>query len=128
MQDGHGVDVVCDMHDPPALWLGRFSGVLCSEVMEHVARPWVFLPAVRSCMRPGARIVVTTLFSFPEHGFPSDYYRYTREGLALLLADAGFKGVETEYSGEHEMMLNDHGESGWATRKLPIHTFATGVA
>lgn len=126
MQPGPGVDQVVDMHQPPAAWRGRFSGVLCSEVLEHVARPWIALPKLREVIRPGGWAVFTTLFAFPEHGFPSDYYRYSRQGLALLLEDAGFRNVETEYAGELPITLNDHGEAGVCRRKLPIHVF--GVA
>ena len=39
MQPGLGVDVVADIHDLPAEWTDKFSGILCSEVMEHVAWP-----------------------------------------------------------------------------------------
>ena len=121
MQPGPGVDVVADLHKLPAEWAGRFSGVLCSEVLEHVARPWVALPALREVIRPGGWLVVTTLFSFPEHGFPDDFYRYTRSGLTLLLEDAGFVDVSTEYMGEHVMSLNDHGERGSVKLAVPIH-------
>ena len=44
MQAGDGVDLVADIHKLPADFDGRFTGVLCSEVLEHVARPWVALP------------------------------------------------------------------------------------
>lgn len=57
MQPGHGVDLVADIHDLPAEWCGRFSGVLCSEVLEHVARPWVALPKLREVIRPGGWVV-----------------------------------------------------------------------
>lgn len=124
MQSGHGVDVVADLHGLPAEWQGRFSGVLCSEVLEHVARPWLALPALRDVIRPGGWLVVTTLFSFPEHGFPDDYYRYTISGLALLLEDAGFVDVAAEYAGEHVMVLNDHGERGTVKCAVPIHVMA----
>lgn len=124
MQEGHGVDVVADIHNPPNDWQGRFSGILCSEVMEHVARPWSALPKLLDMLQPGGYIVITTLFSFPEHGFPDDYYRYSRSGLNLLLSDAGFVDIETEYAGEIELKLNDHGEAGFCTRKLPMHVFA----
>jgi hypothetical protein len=126
MQAGHGVDQVVDIHTPPAEWKGRFSGVLCSEVLEHVARPWLALPKIREIMQPDGWIVVTTLTSFPIHGFPDDYYRYTPSGLKLLLEDAGFKNVVTENAGHIEIQLNDHGESGFCTRQLPMHVF--GVA
>jgi hypothetical protein len=126
MQEGPGVDQVVDIHSPPAEWTGRFSGVLCSEVLEHVARPWLALPKLREIMQPGGWMVVTTLTSFPIHGFPDDYYRYTPSGLKLLLEDAGFKNVATENAGHIEIQLNDHGEAGFCTRQLPMHVF--GVA
>ena len=126
MQQGSGVDQVVDIHSPPKEWTGRFSGVLCSEVLEHVARPWVALPKLREIMQPGGWMVVTTLTSFPIHGFPDDYYRYTPSGLKLLLEDAGFTNVMTENAGHIEIKLNDHGEAGFCTRQLPVHVF--GVA
>jgi hypothetical protein len=126
MQEGPGVDQVVDIHNPPAEWTGRFSGVLCSEVLEHVARPWLALPKLHEIMQPGGWMVVTTLTSFPIHGFPDDYYRYTPSGLKLLLQDAGFKNVVTENAGHIEIQLNDHGEPGFCTRQLPMHVF--GVA
>jgi hypothetical protein len=126
MQEGHGVDVVADIHNPPAEWQGKFTGILCSEVLEHVARPWVALPKIKEMMQPGGWLVVTTLTSFPIHGFPDDYYRYTTSGLRLLLEDAGFRNVHAENAGEIEIKLNDHGEAGFCTRQLPLHVF--GVA
>lgn len=124
MQAGEGVDQVADIHDLPAEWSGRFSGIVCSEVLEHVARPWLALPELRRVLQPGGLLVITTLFTFPEHGYPDDYYRYSQSGLQLLLADAGFSDISTEYAGEVPIELNDHGERGVARRRLPMHTFA----
>lgn len=124
MQAGEGVDQVADIHDLPAEWAGRFSGIVCSEVLEHVARPWRALPELRRVLQPGGLLVITTLFAFPEHGYPDDYYRYSQSGLRLLLADAGFSDVATEYAAEVPIELNDHGERGVARRRLPMHTFA----
>ena len=126
MQPGHGVNQVVDIHNPPAEWHGRFSGVLCSEVLEHVARPWLALPKLREMMRADGWLVVTTLTSFPIHGFPDDFYRYTPSGLKLLLEDAGFRNVSTENAGSIEVKLNDHGEPGFSVCQLPMHVF--GVA
>ena len=126
MQEGHGVDLVADIHTLPVNWKGRFSAVLCSEVLEHVARPWKALPELRRVIRPGGWIVVTTLTSFPIHGFPDDFYRYTPSGLKLLLEDAGFTDVHTENAGAIRIQLNDHGEPGMCTRDLPMHVFGVG--
>lgn len=124
MQPGHNVDVVCSLETMPGEWSGRFSGVLCSEVLEHVSRPWLALPKLCGVVRPGGWVVVTTLFSFPVHAFPSDFYRYTREGLHLLLADAGFDSIQTAYAGNVQYHLNDHGEPGHVVRDAPMHVFA----
>lgn len=124
MQPGDGVDAVADIHELPQEWSGKFSGVLCSEVLEHVRRPWIALPELRRVIRPGGWLVVTTLFAFPEHGFPDDFYRYTRNGLAGLLADAGFTDIETAYAGEFRLMLDDHGEGAINKRDIPMHVFA----
>lgn len=126
IQAGQNVDVVADMHALPAEWSGRFSGVLCSEVLEHVSRPWVALPKLCEVIRPGGWVIVTTLFSFPIHAYPSDFYRYTREGLHLLLADAGFDEIATAYGGHVQYHLNDHGERGHVVRDAPMHVFAIG--
>ena len=123
MQPGEGVDVVADLHSLPYEWAGRFTGVLCSEVLEHVARPWIALPNLRAVIRPGGWLIVTTLFAFPEHGFPDDYYRYSQSGLRLLLEDAGFSEIQTEYAGETLFRLNDHGGAD-VERRVPMHTMA----
>jgi SAM-dependent methyltransferase len=128
MQPGPGVDEVADIHALPAEWSGRFSGVLCSEVLEHVRRPWVALPELRRVLRPGGTLIVTTLTAFPIHGFPDDYYRYTESGLRALLEDAGFVGIETAAAGEILVELNDHGEPGRVRRLIPMHVFAVAEA
>lgn len=126
MQEGHGVDQVADIHCLPSEWRGKFSGVLCSEVLEHVARPWIAIPKLFDVIRPGGWIVVTTLTSFPIHGFPDDYYRYTQSGLRLLLEDAGFVDIQTENAGKIGARFADHGPGMGIRKELPIHVFAVG--
>lgn len=123
MQPGLGVDRVADIHDLPAEWKGRFSGVLCSEVLEHVARPWVALPKLSEVIRPGGWMVVTTLTTFHIHGYPDDYYRYTESGLRLLLSDAGFTDIEIEYGGDTVLQLKNHNERVF-NKRVPLQVFA----
>ena len=124
MRPGAGVDLVCDMCSLPADMAGKFSGVLCSEVLEHVERPWVALLKLREAMRPGGWLVVTTLTAFPLHGFPNDYWRFTESGLCLLLDDAGFRNIETANAQRVSFRLNDHGENGITSMSCPMHVFA----
>ncbi|HCZ47953.1 MAG TPA: hypothetical protein DCZ11_02990 [Gammaproteobacteria bacterium] len=123
MQPGQGVDEVADIHALPADWSGRFSGVLCSEVLEHVRRPWVALPELRRVIAPGGWMVATTLFCFHEHGYPNDYFRYSQSGLRSLLEDAGFVDIETEYAGETILRLKNHDQTVF-DKRCPLHIFA----
>jgi hypothetical protein len=70
-------------------------------------------------------LVVTTLTSFPIHGFPDDYFRYTPSGLKSLMEDAGFRNVETVNEGAVRIRLNNHGAE-WSQRDLPLHVFGVG--
>lgn len=125
MQPGRGVDVVADLHELPHDWTGRFTGVLCSEVLEHVRWPWVALAQIHRVMSPGAWLVITAPFCFPRHAYPSDYFRYTEDGLRELLLYAGFAEVLTAYSRPQiAFALNDHGEPGLIRRIEPTHAFA----
>lgn len=124
MQAGDNVDVVADIECLPAAWGGRFSGVLCSEVLEHVRRPVRALEELRRVMRPGATLIVTTLTAFPIHAFPNDFRRWTEAGLTAELEDAGFERIRTERAGSVRFNLNDHGEPGFTVLDCPVHVFA----
>lgn len=125
MQPGENVDEVHDIMQLPVEWDGRFSGVLCSEVMEHLADPWGACRQMQRVLRPGGWIIVTTLFGFPEHGYPYDYFRFTRLGLETVLTAAKFRNVETEYSKAGiSIILDDHGEGAIHHREIPMHVFA----
>lgn len=121
---GPNVDVVGDLYALPREWESQFSGVVCSEVLEHLARPWQALPELHRVLQPGGWLLVTTLFAFPEHHYPDDYYRYSRSGLTVLLQDAGFSPVTVNYDGDIRVKLNDHGERVDSLLSMPIHTLA----
>ena len=94
-----------------------------AQVQACIQRAFDQAVKVREVIRPGGRIIVTTMQCFPLHGFPDDYYRYSESGLRLLLEDAGFVDVTTASAGEVVFKLDDHG-NGIATRKTPMHVFA----
>lgn len=128
MQAGPNVDLVANVHNLPEGWAGYFSGVLCSEVLEHVARPWLAVRSIRSVMAEGGWAIFTVPACFPQHNFPDDYYRFTESGIRILLEDAGFTDIETASGGEVNFVLNDHGERVDARRSTPMHTFAVARA
>lgn len=124
-QGGHNVDQVQDVHDLPIEWSNLYSGLLCSEVLEHIKRPDVALREMLRVMQPGGFAIFTTLTAFPIHGYPNDYRRWTEAGLKVDLTEAGFTDIVTAKAGSVEFILNDHGEMSNSRLTCPIHVFAT---
>jgi SAM-dependent methyltransferase len=126
IQEGLNVDMVCDAEQlRRSFAASSFTGVLCSEVLEHVRYPHLVLRACNDVLMRDGHLVVTTPFAFPEHNFPSDYWRFTREGLRVLLEDASFEDILVGYSATHfNVRLDDHGEGLINPRTMPYHTFA----
>jgi len=86
---------------------GAFDVVLCTETLEHVARPARVLSELRRVLRPGGMLALSVPFLHPVHQAPHDYYRYTPFGLRHLLAEAGFDRVDVRASGGYFTHLCD---------------------
>lgn len=78
---------------------GSFDHVLCTEVLEHVPDPLVFLADLRRVLRQEGTLILTVPWSARLHHLPHDYSRFTRFGLIALLDAAGFSGVTVEERG-----------------------------
>lgn len=94
---GQDVDVVADLHRLPAEWSGRFDGLVASAVFEHLERPWIAAAEVARVLKPGGRCYIATHQTYPLHGYPSDFFRFSTEALALIFADAGIATLEVAY-------------------------------
>jgi len=68
--------------------------LLCTETLEHVAKPQIFLKEAARVMKPGARALFTIPFMARWHFIPYDYQRFTPSGLKLLFEENGFKEVK----------------------------------
>ncbi len=86
---------------------GAFDRVLCTETLEHLTDPQLFLNEVARVLCPGGCLYMTAPLSFKEHQQPHDYFRYTRYGLALLLGRAGLDAESIEPEGGYFAYLAD---------------------
>jgi SAM-dependent methyltransferase len=82
---------------------GCFDSVLCSQVLEHVFTPGIFLEEISRVLKNGGKVMISVPFAWNEHEQPYDYARYSSFGLAYLLSENGF-----------ELLVQDKSRSGLA--------------
>jgi SAM-dependent methyltransferase len=68
-----------------------FDCVICIAVLEHVSNPAAVVAEMFRVTKPGGCVIASVPFLQPEHKVPTDFQRYTRDGLALLFTEAGFE-------------------------------------
>ena len=106
---GPGVDVVHDMESPLPAEL-KFAHVECTSVLEHCPRPWKVAAVIEDAMIQGGTLLLSVPFVWRWHGYPSDYFRFTADGVRVL-----FPRIEWDllmYAGEtltedHDLQVRD---------------------
>jgi len=92
---GEGVDVILDLthsfDDVDAALQGeRFGTIFCLSVLEHCEQPFRMAANLTSLLKPGGRIYISVPFAWKFHGYPSDYWRFTHEGVKKLFPELAF--------------------------------------
>lgn len=87
-----GVDVQADAHALPFAD-AQFTRVECDAVLEHVAAPGLVMQEIARVLEPGGWAHIVTPFCHPFHAYPSDYRRFTPEGLRTM--SSGLEVVAT---------------------------------
>ena len=95
MENGPGVDVVLDLTktmDEIDEKLGnmRFETIFCLSVLEHCENPFEVAGNLTTLLKPGGRICLSVPFACGFHGYPSDYWRFTHEGIKKLFPKLTF--------------------------------------
>lgn len=104
--------------------------VFCSQVIEHVQRPWKLIEECFRVLRPGGWLVLSAPFYWPLHEEPHDYFRFTRYGLESLVLGAGFSHCRVECDGGDKArfwLSAIHATPKWLRRivQLPFNIFGS---
>lgn len=68
--------------------------VLSTQVLEHVGDPRRYLTEAQRVLAPGGLLLLSTHGVWKYHPDPTDYWRWTRDGLSRVVEEAGFRLVE----------------------------------
>ncbi|MFZ0668180.1 MAG: methyltransferase domain-containing protein [Acidimicrobiales bacterium] len=85
----------------------QYDVVLCEQVLEHVTDPIAAVKTLHALTKPGGEVVVGTPFMLRIHEQPGDYWRFTKDGLRLMLERGGFERVETFSWGNRDCVSAD---------------------
>jgi SAM-dependent methyltransferase len=81
---GRGVDFVADVESLPQAD-ASVGTVIAMNTLEHVPHFWRAFDEIHRVLRPDGALLVSCPFYFHLHSYPSDYWRFSPEALALLL-------------------------------------------
>ncbi len=77
-----------------------FDCILCTEVLEHVARWDVAFTNLARLLSPGGKLVVTCPQFYPPHEEPYDFWRPTTNVVEFYAAAAGLQILELHRLGD----------------------------
>jgi len=118
--------------DPPIEYLpskypDHFGIITCMSVLEHVLDPFEVFHAFRRLLKPGGILILSTVFSFPLHDEPRDFWRFSDKCLEHLASNAGLDVLE---SGFRLKITGDMGVQwmvGGEPNGIPQEIFSTYV-
>ncbi|HUW55930.1 MAG TPA: methyltransferase domain-containing protein [Planctomycetota bacterium] len=94
-EGGPGVDVVLDLTKPfdevdSALAHRRFGTIFCFATLEHCEQPFTMADNLTRLLAPDGHLVLSVPFAYAFHAYPSDYWRFTPEGVKRLFPRVQF--------------------------------------
>lgn len=72
----------------------EFDLVLCSQVLEHVEEPLIFIKEIKRVMKNGGTLILTAPFCWDEHEQPYDFLRFSSFGMKKIFENEGFSILE----------------------------------
>lgn len=87
--EGEHIDFVGTAEDMP-MDDGTFGLVITQEVLEHVQDPFQAMNEIHRVLKPGGTLYCQLPFIIGYHPGPTDFWRFTKEGIKELVEKSGF--------------------------------------
>ncbi|HEY5476635.1 MAG TPA: methyltransferase domain-containing protein [Tepidiformaceae bacterium] len=96
--EGPRVDRLCDVQDLVSVFGAEsFDVVVATELLEHVEDWRGAIGNLKTVMRPGGSIFVTTRsVGFPKHDWPGDHWRFSIGDMAQIFADFDIEVIQRD--------------------------------
>ncbi len=76
-----------------------FDTVFCTQVLEHVPRPWVAAAEITRILKPDGILILSCPQYWRLHEIPRDYFRFTPYGLHVLFPESHWQWLEHRQQG-----------------------------
>jgi SAM-dependent methyltransferase len=99
---GPGVDRICPAERiVEEFGPASFDVIISTEMIEHV-RDWqLTLSTMKRALTPDGLLIVTTRsFGFPQHDYPSDFWRYELSDMRVIFGDCTIERLEQDGTGD----------------------------
>jgi SAM-dependent methyltransferase len=90
---GDGVDRVIDLEQPLMGTFKLFSHIECVSVLEHSKAPWSLAANLERLLVPTGTLFLAVPFVWRVHAYPSDYWRFTTDGIRLLFPNVKWSAL-----------------------------------
>ena len=92
------IDIICDIVNMKSIPSESIGLVLNLESLEHLPYPQKAIDEIHRVLRPDGLLILTTVMHFKIHRAPKDYWRFTPDGIELLLGQ--FKILDCTLEGD----------------------------
>ncbi|MFC0271932.1 methyltransferase domain-containing protein [Metabacillus herbersteinensis] len=98
-QEGLDVDIVGDVHElSKVVGEESFDIILTCATFEHIKYPFLAAHEILKALKVNGLLALQAPQTFPLHGFPYDYCRFSTEALkALVGTEMGFNVLNSGY-------------------------------
>lgn len=86
-------DYIADICLMPEIESETFNTIICTEVLEHTKNPFLAIAELNRILKPSGYLLLSTPFNLRIHGPSPDCWRFTEDGLRILL-EANFTIIE----------------------------------
>ena len=95
-----GGEILADICDWNFELKQQFGTVICLDTLEHIRYPEDALENMWNYLKRDGLLILATVFTWPYHEHPIDYWRFSLPCIEELCRKAGFKKLESGWQEE----------------------------